>query len=134
MVPQISKRRPRGFTLIELLAAVAIVAILAAIAYPTYGSYLVRGHRSAAQSYLLTLAQAQAQYFADAHTYATTTTALNLPPPSDVAANYSIQIDASDGPPPSFTITATPIAGTRQASDSVLTIDNSGARTPSNLW
>jgi type IV pilus assembly protein PilE len=134
MVPQIPKRRPRGFTLVELLAAVAIVAILAAIAYPTYGAYLVRGHRSAAQSYLLTLAQAQAQYFADAHTYATTTAALNLPPPGDVAANYTIQIDASDGPPPSFTITATPIAGTRQASDSVLTIDNSGARTPSNLW
>ena len=133
MVTQIPKRRPRGFTLIKLLAAVAIVAILAAIAYPTYGAYLVRGHRSAAQSYLLTLAQGQAQYFADAHTYATTT-ALNLAPPADVAANYSIEIDASDGPPPSFTITATPIAGTRQASDSVLTIDNSGARTPSNLW
>jgi type IV pilus assembly protein PilE len=115
------------------MVVVAIVSILSAIAWPAYGKYLVRGNRAAAEAYLLTLAQAQAQYFADAHTYATTTTALNQPVPDQVATNYKIVIDASDGPPPSFTITATP-RGSRQTGDSVLTIDNSGARTPSSVW
>lgn len=130
---RIPRSRARGFTLIELMVVVTIIGILSAIAFPAYGAYLVRGNRAAAQAYLLSLAQAQAQYFADAHSYATTTGALNMPPPDQVAANYTILIDAPDASPPSFTITATP-TGSRQAGDSVLTIDNSGARTPSSLW
>jgi type IV pilus assembly protein PilE len=124
----------RGFTLIEMLIVVAIVGILASVALPSYGNYLVRGNRAAAQAYLLNVAQAQAQYFADARSYAATPAALNLPVPAEVASYYTVTIDAADGPPPSFTVTATPVTGTRQAGDGVLTIDNSGARAPSNLW
>jgi type IV pilus assembly protein PilE len=133
MSNRIPRSRARGFTLIELMVVVAIVGILSAIAFPAYGAYLVRGNRAAAEAYLLSLAQAQAQYFADAHSYAGTPTDLSMAPPDQVAANYDILIDVPDVSPPSFTITATP-KGTRQAGDSVLTIDNSGARTPSALW
>jgi type IV pilus assembly protein PilE len=133
MSNRIPRSRARGFTLIELMVVVTIIGILSAIAFPAYGAYLVRGNRAAAQAYLLSLAQAQAQYFADAHSYAATTSALNMPVPDQVATNYSITIDVPDAVPPSFTVTARP-TGARQAGDSVLTIDNSGARTPSSLW
>lgn len=128
------RRSSAGFTLIELLVALAIIGILAAIAYPMYGAYMIRGNRAAAESYLLSLAQQEAQYFADAHEFAATATALNLPVPAKVASNYTVSIDTSDGPPPSFTITATPLPGSRQASDSTLSVDSSGLRTPGNVW
>lgn len=126
--------RQRGFTLIELLVSVAIVAILAAIAYPSYTRYVVKGNRAAAQSHLMDLAQAEAQYFADARTYADTVTALNVPTPSAVSDKYTITFDAPDTTPPTFTISAVPKTGTLQDGDGTLTIDNTGARTPAGKW
>lgn len=126
--------RSRGFTLIELMVTVVIVGILAAIAYPAYGSYLVKGDRSAAQAHMMELAQAQAQYLADNRGYASSVAALNMTTPAAVSAKYAISVVASDGPPPSFTIRATPIAGTRQAADGELAITSTGARTPAAKW
>ena len=126
--------RSRGFTLIELMVTVVIVGILAAIAYPAYGSYLVKGNRSAAQAHMMELAQAQAQYLADNRGYASSVAALNMTTPAAVLSKYVISVVASDGPPPSFTIKATPIAGTRQAADGELEITSTGARTPAAKW
>jgi type IV pilus assembly protein PilE len=126
--------RSRGFTLIELMVTVVIVGILAAIAYPAYGSYLVKGDRSAAQAHMMELAQAQAQYLADNRGYASSVAALNMTTPAAVSSKYVISVVASDGPPPSFTIKATPIAGTRQAADGELEITSTGARTPAAKW
>ncbi len=122
----------RGFTLIELMIAVVVVAILTAIAVPSYTSYTRKAHRADAQNYLMTLAQANAQYFIDNRGYATDPTALNNPVPSSVSPYYALQntppitVTAS---PPGFSIRITPTGG--QAADTCgwLQIDNAGAKT-----
>jgi type IV pilus assembly protein PilE len=124
--------RVRGFTLIELLVVVAIIGMLSAIAYPAYGRYLVKGNRGAAQSYMLELAQAEAQYLADNRAYSDSVGDL-VTPPAAVTSKYDIEIVASEGPP-GFTITATPKAGTNQEGDDTLSINQSGTKLPADKW
>ena len=126
--------RNSGFTLIELMIVCAIIGIIAAVAYPSYTRYVVKGNRAAAQAHLIDLAQRQQQYFADSRTYADTIGELNMTTPTDVSRHYTIAITTSDGPPPAFTITATPIAGGAQANDGTLGIDQAGAKTPAGKW
>ena len=126
-------RSQNGFTLIELMITVAIVGILAAIAYPAYTSSLIKGSRASAQSYLLNIAQREQQYLLDSRTYADKLT-LNVTEPTDVTKFYTVTITVPATAPPSFTATATPIAGTRQASDVTLSIDNTGAKLPLGTW
>jgi type IV pilus assembly protein PilE len=126
--------RARGFTLIELLVATAIVGILAAIAYPSYTSYLIKSNRAAAQAHLMDLAQAEQQYFADSRSYADTLAGLNTTTPANVSSKYTVSIAVDAGPPASFTLTATPVAGTAQARDGALTLDSAGAKTPETKW
>lgn len=126
----------KGFTLIEIMIAVAIVGILAAIAYPSYTSYLQKGRRASAQAHLVDIAQRQEQYLLDARAYAPDLATLNLTTPGDVSAYYSpITITAVNtaGAPPTFTVTATPKAGTAQATDQcgILGINSTGNKTVS---
>lgn len=124
-----------GFTLIELIVAVAIVGILAAIAYPSYQDHMRKGRRSAAQSFLLHVAAREQRYLLDARGYAGGANALaklNLAVPEDVSRFYTVTIaPATATVPPSYTIVATPIAGSAQDPDGVLTLDHTGAKTRS---
>jgi len=132
----------KGFTLIELMIVVAVVGILAAIAYPSYLQYTVRSHRSAAQAAMLDIANRQQQIFIAQRGYvaAADTAALANPPlnyalPADVASRYTAVVAVNNaGTPPTFTITFTPNAGTTQAADGALTIDQAGNKTPADKW
>jgi type IV pilus assembly protein PilE len=65
----------------------------------------------------------------DARTYGGSLADLNLTAPSSVTNYYNVAVVPVAGPPPAFTITATPIAGTAQEADGELTIDNTGRKT-----
>lgn len=125
----------RGFTLLELLIAVAVVGILTAIAIPSYQRYMTNSERGSAQGHLLDIAQAQQQYFVDNRGYAASLSDLNgMTTPANVSRNYTITIDVTSGPPPTFTVTATPKPGTTQANDVTLTINQAGTKTPPDKW
>jgi type IV pilus assembly protein PilE len=124
----------RGFTLIELMVAVAIVAIVAMIAIPSYTAQMVKSRRSSAEAVLLDIAQRQQQYLLDVRAYAPDVPTLNPTIPSNVSAYYTVKFAPPQPGPPNFTALATPIAGTAQAGDVVLTIDSTGAKTPAGTW
>jgi type IV pilus assembly protein PilE len=132
----------KGFTLIELMIVVAIVAILAAIAYPSYQQYVIRSNRSAAQQFVLDVAQRQEQFLMDNRAYAATTaadltngtiTALNMTVPAETSSRYTVAVTTGTTPP-TYTITATPRAGTVQANDVTLTVNQAGVKTPADKW
>jgi type IV pilus assembly protein PilE len=125
--------RTTGFTIIELMIVVVIVAILAMIAYPSYEDHMRKGRRSAAQNFLADIATRQQQYLLDARQYAVgagALGALNMTVPTEVVPFYAVTINpAAPTVPPSYTLMATPLPGSRQVPDGALTLDSSGAKT-----
>jgi type IV pilus assembly protein PilE len=116
------------------MIAVVVVGILAAIALPSYSTHLRKSARADAQSTLTDAAARQQQFLVDRRRYAGSMATLGVTPSADAAAKYTFAIVAVDGPPPSFTATAT--ATGEQAKDKcpVLAIDNAGNRTPAECW
>ncbi len=134
-----STRATRGFSLIELVIVVAIVAILAAIAFPSYEAQLRTSARAEAESFVTDIATRQQQYMIDRRSYAPSIAALGMSEPASLASKYTFTIAVTDGPPPTYRVTATALG--RQAYDkcsgadaSVLTLDNTGQKNPPNCW
>lgn len=138
----------RGFTLIELMITVAVVGILAAVAYPSFTQYLVRAKRSAAQSFMHSVANKQEQYMLDRRSYAADLATLNVSAPADVSANYTITVACTMptavgnctalAGTPTYTITGTPVGAqaTNDTQCGTLTINHLGTKAPatSGCW
>lgn len=131
----------RGFTLVEVVVVVSIIAILSVFAVKYFKSAQIKSNRAAAEAFLGALAQQEQQYFLDYRAYACypagpscTSPLTGISTPANVSAYYTVSATPGTGSPPSFTATAAPIAGTYQQSDYTLTIDNTGAKTPSGVW
>jgi type IV pilus assembly protein PilE len=128
------RRTRRGFSIIELMIVVVIIGVLAAIAFPSYQASVRKSNRGAAKALLMDAAMRQTQFLLDRRSYASDTTELGLSVPEDVSSNYAVSIAATAGPPPAFTVTAAPKAGTIQEGDGILTIDSTGQKLPANKW
>ena len=83
-------RAQQGFTLLEVVVVMAVVAILAAVAIPNYSEYIMRSHRSEAQSFISDVASRQSQFFLDRRSYAATVADLSMTVPAEVAARYTV--------------------------------------------
>jgi len=132
----IGRCRKTGFTLIELMIVVAILGILMSIAVPAYNEYIRRGHRAAAQQFLLDIAQRQEQYLLDNRQYATalgppgTPGSLGMTMPGDVATYYNPPDFTgvnNAATPPLFVLFISPRAGT-MASDGNLVVNNNAQK------
>ena len=128
-------KQENGFTLIELMITVAVLAVVSAIAYPSYTQYVVKAKRSAAQSFVLTVANKQEQAMLNARSYFSVATgtagewgAVSMAVPKEVSDNYTVTVAASTSP--SFTVTA--VASAIQAAKDPkckdLTYTNTGAK------
>jgi type IV pilus assembly protein PilE len=129
-----SARRIRGFTLLELMIAVVIVAVLAAIALPSYLGQLRRSSRAEAQALLTDMASRQQQFLADRRAYAASAATLGMSSPASLNGKFNFTVIAANGPPPTYTLTATGIGGQVNDSCPVLSIDSAGNRLPVDCW
>jgi type IV pilus assembly protein PilE len=114
-----------GFTLIELLIAVAVVAILGAIALPAYRDYVTRGKLAEAYTLLSSQRVKMEQYYQDVRDYTNACAANTVATPS--TGTY-FQAVCSNLGPNTYTITATPLAGSNLTGFS-FTIDQNNNKT-----
>jgi type IV pilus assembly protein PilE len=129
-----SHERGRGFTLIELMVVMIVLAILITLAMPSYQRYVMRGHRSAAQSAMMDIASREQQFLLANRSYVDGTelaaSGYSLPP--DVTDRYTMSLTVGTAAVPSFLITLTPTGP--QSSDGALTLDNLGNKAPVDKW
>ena len=112
----ITLKKYNGVSLIELMVVVAIVGIIAAIALPSYRSYVLKSHRTAAINAIMDLGSREARYYTTNNTYTNSMTTLGYasdPMPvtgggSTTYYNLSAAAGATGSIATSFTLQAVP--------------------------
>ena len=123
--------RLAGFTLIEVMIVVAIISIIAAFGIPSYTSYMEKTRRVEAKTILSEIAGEQQRFFTENNRFAADLTEMGYPTAAMLSENgfYSASVTANTAS--SYTITAAPVAGGAQESDSdcgSFTINSAGIK------
>ena len=133
-------RSQSGMTLIEVLIVVVIIGVLAVVALPAYQDMVQSSRRTDARNALLSAQLAMEKYRGDNQSYATSAAALGISSTSP-DGYYTIAVDASATNATAFVLTATPVVGGAQASDSCGTFavdqdgpNSSGAYASADCW
>ncbi len=131
------KKANTGFSLIELVTGVVIVGILAAIAIPAYMEQMRKVRRTDAMTALEICANAMERLYTQQFTYIGAGTVTNIDgtnavgPPDPLicpaATDYYAIVINAGVTATTFTLRATPIAGSRQDGDGFLELTESGA-------
>ncbi|WP_111643329.1 type IV pilin protein [Marinimicrobium alkaliphilum] len=139
------KTKHGGFTLIEVMIVVVIVGIIAGIAYPSYMNSVMRSNRADAKAELNDVAQRLQRCFTahSAYNSASCGVADSISGGDTLTSREGLySIAATTLTATTYTLTATPVAGTMQANDSActtLTLDHRGTRgatgtAPDDCW
>jgi len=140
-----AQRKPMaGFTLIEVMVVVAIIALIAAFAIPAYSEFVRKSNRADAKAELSSVAQRLQRCFTSYSAYNHASCGVHTSITGGNAITSGEQLYTITGVVDSttYTLTATPIAGTVQAGDTkckTLTLTHTGTRSAtgtdaSNCW
>jgi type IV pilus assembly protein PilE len=139
------RRLLTGFTLIELMVTVAIVAIIAAVALPSYQSQVRKSRRADAVAAASIIQQAEERWRANNTSYTATLGSGGLGFTVNGSGQYAsaggyYMLSVGSVSTSGYTITASAVSGSSQASDTGCTslgvsVSNGNAsNTPTACW